>query len=116
SLAWIVMIVCVILFAGLALSRSRSRRAQGLATAPIGVTWLTIGITAAAGVALVLICNANRGNLAPLRGMPWVIPFVLLVIAVYSWMMARTRPGRYMYAVGANPEAARRAGINVKWI
>jgi ABC-type xylose transport system permease subunit len=116
SLAWIAMIVCVILFAALALARSRSRRSQGLTTAPIGVTWLTIGITAVAGVVLVLICNANRGNLAPLRGMPWVIPFVLLVIALYSWMMARTRTGRYIYAVGANPEAARRAGINVKWI
>ncbi len=30
--------------------------------------------------------------------------------------MSRTRTGRYIYAVGANPEAARRAGINVKWI
>jgi D-xylose transport system permease protein len=116
NLAWIVMIICVILFAALALSRSRSRRARGLTTPPIGVTWLTIGVTAVAGVALVLICNANRGNLAPLRGMPWVIPFVLLVLAFYSWLMARTRTGRYMYAVGANPEAARRAGINVKWI
>jgi D-xylose transport system permease protein len=64
----------------------------------------------------VLVCNANRGNLAPLRGMPWVIPFVLLVLTIYSWGMARTRTGRYIYAVGANPEAARRAGINVKWI
>ena len=27
--------------------------------------------------------------------------------------MARTRLGRYFYAIGANPEAARRAGINV---
>jgi D-xylose transport system permease protein len=31
-------------------------------------------------------------------------------------MLARTRLGRYMYAIGASPEAARRAGINVQRI
>jgi D-xylose transport system permease protein len=116
TLAWVVMIVCVGLFAALTLLRTRSRRSQGLTTPPIGVTLLMISVAGAGGIALVLICNANRGNLAPLRGMPWVIPFVLLVLTLYSWMMARTRTGRYIYAVGANPEAARRAGINVKWI
>ncbi len=116
GLAWIGMIVCVALFATLLLTKHRSRQRQGLTTPPIGVTFLTIGITAVVGIVLVIICNGNRGNLAPLRGMPWVIPFVLVVIAIYTWMMSRTRTGRYMYAVGANPEAARRAGINVKWI
>jgi D-xylose transport system permease protein len=116
GLAWVVLIVCVALFAAITIMRSRSRRAQGLTTPPIGVTILTIAMAAIAGIVLVLVCNANRGNLAPLRGMPWVIPFVLLVLTIYSWGMARTRTGRYIYAVGANPEAARRAGINVKWI
>jgi D-xylose transport system permease protein len=60
-----------------------------------------------------LICNANRGRLTPLRGMPWVIPFVILVLMLWTWLLSRTRLGRYIYAIGANPEAARRAGINV---
>jgi D-xylose transport system permease protein len=42
-----------------------------------------------------------------------VIPFVLIVILIYSFFLGRTRVGRYLYAIGANPEAARRAGINV---
>jgi D-xylose transport system permease protein len=116
TLAWAALVVCLALFAATTLARSRSRRAQGLTTPPTGVSLLTIGLAAVAGVVLVLICNANRGNLVVLRGMPWVIPFVLLVLTFYSWFMARTRTGRYIYAVGANPEAARRAGINVKWI
>jgi D-xylose transport system permease protein len=33
---------------------------------------------------------------------------------VYSIFLGRTRLGRYMYAIGGNPEAARRAGINVQ--
>ena len=117
GLAWIALVVCLALFTAFTLSRGRSRRAKGLTTAPIGVAILTIALTAAGGVALVLICNANRGHaVAPLRGMPWVIPFVLLVLLAYSWLLSRTRIGRYIYAVGANPEAARRAGINVKWV
>ena len=43
-----------------------------------------------------------------------MIPFVLLVLVVWTFMLQRTRLGRYIYAVGANPEAARRAGINVR--
>ncbi len=45
--------------------------------------------------------------------MPWVIPFVLVVLVAQSFLLARTRLGRYMYAIGASPEAARRAGIHV---
>jgi D-xylose transport system permease protein len=38
---------------------------------------------------------------------------VLVIILGYSWFLGRTRAGRYIFAIGANPEAARRAGINV---
>jgi D-xylose transport system permease protein len=64
-----------------------------------------------------LICSANRGlALSKINGVPYVIPVVLIVLLIFSWMMARTRPGRYIYAIGANPEAARRAGIKVNRI
>ena len=63
---------------------------------------------------LVYICNRNRGiAAAPVSGVPWVIPFVLVILVAHSFLLARTRLGRYMYAIGASPEAARRAGIHV---
>jgi D-xylose transport system permease protein len=65
------------------------------------------------GVVIVLICNGNRGLLVPIRGVPWIVPFVFLVILVYTFMMGKTKLGRYLYAIGNNPEAARRAGIKV---
>jgi D-xylose transport system permease protein len=116
ALSWIATIVCVLLFAGVSLYRSRSRKARGLHVQPLGVTLMTIGIVAIAGLALVLICNANRSHFATIEGIPWVIPYVLLIVVFYSWLLGRTRTGRYIYAVGNNPEAARRAGIKVKWI
>jgi D-xylose transport system permease protein len=118
TLGWIVLAVCLVAFAALLLNRSRTRRARGLHTQPLGVTALTIALVAAAGFALMWICNSNHGIIATssVRGMPWVIPFVLIIILFYSWLLTRTRTGRYIYAVGNNKEAARRAGIKVNWI
>jgi D-xylose transport system permease protein len=44
---------------------------------------------------------------------PSVLVIVLLLLVFWSFVAARTAFGRHIYAVGGNPEAARRAGINV---
>jgi len=41
---------------------------------------------------------------------------VLGVLFIWTFLLGRTRFGRYMYAVGGNAEAARRAGINLNRI
>ena len=75
---------------------------------------LKVALAAAGGVAIVIICTVNRGaGLFHLNGVPWVLLLVLLVIGAWSFLLGRTKLGRYIYAIGANPEAARRAGINV---
>jgi D-xylose transport system permease protein len=114
GISWIILVVVLAIFAALSLSRAARRRAQGLSAPPLSITLLTIAVTAIGGIALVYICSINRGLLTPLRGTPFVIPFVGLVLVAYSVLLGRTRLGRYMYAIGANPEAARRAGINVQ--
>jgi D-xylose transport system permease protein len=117
TLGWVVLIVALGAFAAITLLGVRRRRATGLTAPPTGVTLLTLGAAAVGGIALVLICNENRGNgLAFFGGTPWVVPFVALVLLFYTWMLTRTRLGRYIYAIGSNPEAARRAGISVNRI
>lgn len=53
----------------------------------------------------------DRGSVGPVP-----LPVILwLVLAVVAWfMLSRTKWGRMMYAIGANPEAARLAGVRVK--
>jgi D-xylose transport system permease protein len=69
---------------------------------------------AVVGVAVVLICNGNRGtSLVKVEGIPWVIPIVLVLLGALTLVLQRTRFGRYIYAIGGNPEAARRAGISL---
>jgi D-xylose transport system permease protein len=117
SAGWVVLAAAVAIFAAYSLIRSRQRRAQGLTTPPLGVTVLGVVLVALGGIALLIICSANRGlGLTTLNGVPWVILVVLVILLIHTWLLGRTRLGRYIYAIGANPEAARRAGINVNRI
>ena len=114
---WIVMVVIVAAAAASLLLRDRQRRAAGLVTPPLSVTVLKIVVMAVAGVVVVLIGNANRGvGLVSLRGVPWVVLIVLGVLVIYTVVLGRTRFGRYIYAIGGNAEAARRAGVNLNLI
>ncbi|MEY2407033.1 MAG: hypothetical protein QOG39_1949 [Acidimicrobiaceae bacterium] len=111
--SWIVMIAVVAVVGVRMWLRESRRRATGLAAPPASLTLLKIGATALAGVGLVLICNTNRGRLVPIRGVPWVVLIVLGVLAAWTFLLGRTKFGRYVYAIGGNAEAARRAGINL---
>lgn len=44
---------------------------------------------------------------------PWLIIIMVLVVAFAFFFLNYTKHGRYMYAVGGNPEAARLSGIPV---
>ena len=111
---WIVMIVAVALAGTLFVVRDTRRRASGLAAPPVSVTWLKVAGMAVAGVVVVLIGNTNRGRfLLVVRGVPWVVLVVLVVLVAWSFLLSRTRFGRYIYAIGGNAEASRRAGINL---
>jgi D-xylose transport system permease protein len=113
---WILLVVLVALYGMGEVFRASRRRARGLTAPPLSITLLTVAAVAVAGVVLVYVCNLNRGSLSPVEGVPWVIPFVLVVLVAQSFLLARTRLGRYIYAIGASPEAARRAGIHVSRI
>ncbi len=111
---WVVLAV-VVLAAGATLwLRAAARRRQGLVAPPASVTAIRIALVALVGVAVVLICNGNRGtSLVKVEGIPWVIPIVLVLLGALTLLLQRTRFGRYVYAIGGNPEAARRAGIGL---
>lgn len=117
TLGWIALVVVLAIYALVSISGATRRRRRGLSAPPLAVVLLKVGLAAVAGVVVVYICNLNRGTaLVSLSGVPWVVLLVLLVIGAWSFLLARTRTGRYIYAIGANPEAARRAGINVPWV
>jgi D-xylose transport system permease protein len=111
--SWILMAVLLAAAAaGLGLRDTRKRR-QGLETAPLSLTVLKIVLIAVAGAGLVAICNVNRAHSGTIEGVPYIIPIVLVVLGLATVLLQRTRFGRYVYAIGGNAEAARRAGVGV---
>jgi D-xylose transport system permease protein len=111
---WIVMIAFCVSFASFFWRRDQHRRRNQLSAPPVGLTAAKIAAAAMVGVVVVLLCNANRGRPGlPLVGMPWVVPILLALVMGYAFLLGRTRFGLYIYAVGGDAEAARRAGINL---
>jgi D-xylose transport system permease protein len=114
-LSWILSAVLVGAFAyGLL----RKQMSSG-GTIPLGLVIAKIVTAAffAFGLAALLAKNRNFAT-APkaLKGIPWCVPLVLLLVALLTFILNRTAYGRHLYAVGGNAEAARRAGINVQRI
>ncbi|HYA67802.1 MAG TPA: hypothetical protein VED63_03625, partial [Acidimicrobiales bacterium] len=110
---WIIMAVIVGLLGLNLYFRDSRRRRSGLVAPPVSLTFIKIGLMAAAGIAVVAVCNVNRAHIGTLEGVPFAIFIVLAVLGAWTLLLQRTRYGRYIYAMGGNQEAARRAGINV---
>jgi D-xylose transport system permease protein len=111
---WVVMAAGVVLGGVFLWLRDSRRRSSNLAAPPASITLLKVAVMAVAGVAVVLVGNTNRGRgFTVLRGVPWVVLVVLVVLVAWSVLLSRTRFGRYIYAIGGNAEAARRAGISL---
>jgi len=112
---WIVLAVALVLFGVVSVTRDRRRRAGGLVAPPLALTLAKVAFVAVGGIALVAICGINRAVFTgtTVRGIPWVVPIVIAIVVMWTVLLNRTRFGRYIYAIGGNREAARRAGINV---
>jgi D-xylose transport system permease protein len=110
GLSWVIGIVGVLVFG--AVQVRRTLRANG----SMAVTAVKVGFAAMLVFVTVSILNRNRAfenAIEEQRGMPYVIPLVLFIVLVLTFVLNRTRYGRHLMAVGGNAEAARRAGINV---
>jgi D-xylose transport system permease protein len=117
--SWIFFLVASVVYVLMGLSSIYSRRKAGLKSELIKL-WVikTVGLLGITGVA-VFALNLERSNnpdLVSLKGIPYVVPVILLLLVIGTFVLGRTAFGRHIYAVGGNAEAARRAGINVKQI
>lgn len=90
------------------------RSRNGLANRPISLMYTKLAIIAALGAGLVAMLNLNRStSMKEISGVPIVVPIAITVLFLGTLLLDRTLFGRHLYAVGGNPEAARRAGIKV---
>ncbi len=55
----------------------------------------------------------NNFTQTTIAGFQIVVLYLILAAVVLWWLMAHTPAGRYLYAIGGNPEAARLSGVRV---
>jgi len=112
-ISWILLVVLVAAGGTGMWMQDVRRRRNGLEKAPRSLTAMKIVLMAVAGTVIVAICNVNRAHSGTIEGVPYIIVIVLVVLVAWTVLLQRTRFGRYVYAIGGNPEAARRAGVSL---
>lgn len=101
SVALVAIMAAYIIFR---LFRSR-RQMQDSAPAPLSLLLLIAFAAVMAGVMAWAFYSW--------RGMPYPVILMAAVVLLSDWISRDTTFGRYIYAIGGNPEAARRSGIPV---
>jgi D-xylose transport system permease protein len=103
---WVLWGFTMVAFVVTRVSQRRALQKQNLSVGPVSILALQlVGLIIATGFA---VWYAYQD-----RGVPVVAVIVFILLFFWTFIASRTRFGRYIYAVGGNPEAARRAGINV---
>jgi len=113
---WLLALVVVGGYALLTLMRRRGRAAAGLATEAFTVWLAKTGLLAVVILAVTYFLNEERSRrpeITSIKGIPYVLPLILVLFVGLTFLLTRTNFGRHVYAVGGNAEAARRAGISV---
>jgi D-xylose transport system permease protein len=113
-MGWGFLIAALVIMTALNFYDRAVRSRNGLANRPISLMYTKLVIVGTLGAALVAMLNLNRGtSMKEISGVPIVVPIAITVLFLGTLLLDRTLFGRHLYAVGGNPEAARRAGIKV---
>ncbi|PYQ61701.1 MAG: sugar ABC transporter permease [Acidobacteria bacterium] len=98
-------VVAIVAVFWLAISRQRARRRYGLAVSGTAMTVARIVIPSVLIALFIYLMNVQGGVPLPV--------IILLAVAIGgSFLTQNTTFGRYLYAIGSNPDAARLSGIN----
>lgn len=113
--SWLLAAVAVVSVVGLALHGRRNQTRHGFSPRPAWADGLRVAAASGAIVAFVAVMNAHTQPRSPVaRGIP--IPVLIWIGSglATALVFRSTRFGRYVAAIGGNPQAAARAGIDVR--
>jgi D-xylose transport system permease protein len=130
--SWIVGAVACVGIIWLLISARRQRMRFGFPLRPIWAETLIGTVSCLAVLGLVWLFNSYKwpqalaeryaaatGITIPADGLPAGIPWPVIVLIAVTLIMTfvatRRRYGRYVFAIGGNPEASELAGINTRW-
>lgn len=99
------------------LQRRRSMHSHGLAPRPLLFDFMITGFFIVVILLFVgVMCSYQIQSKEEPQGIPNPVLIWAVVVAFISFIVNRTSFGRYIYAIGGNPEAANLVGIPVRWV
>ncbi|WP_225993887.1 sugar ABC transporter permease [Actinomadura rudentiformis] len=105
-LSWLAVVAVTATALGSSLLDRRARTRADLPVRPIARLVVRAALLAAVLAAVVAVLNGDRG-------VPLTLVIFGALVVLLDLALRHTLPGRWIYAVGGNAEAARRAGISV---
>lgn len=114
---WVMLLVILLVSVGTSFWDRARRTRAGVPNRAISLVFIKLAVIAVLGGVVIFILNQDRGqSVIPVQGVPIVVPIVLVILWIGTFVLDRTKFGRYLYAIGGNAEAARRSGVKVRWI
>ncbi len=110
---WMLAAVAIAFVVFMAVKRARSVKTYGLGEANYAGELLKAILPVGAIVAFVWVMNSYENN-GVYVGVPTPVLILLAVALFGAFLTTSTTFGRYLYAIGGNPDAARLSGINNK--
>jgi D-xylose transport system permease protein len=113
--SWVLAAIVALVLFGRMLQKRRARQRYDM---PIEALWLDVLITAVPVAVVIAFAWVMNNYQISSKSEPQGIPIPVLIWAavaiVLSFIVHRTRFGRYVFAMGGNPDAAALVGIPVK--
>ncbi len=114
ALGWIIAAVAVGAIIWMATSRNRARRRHGLSSFGPGTTIARILIPSAIIIGFIYMMNAYTLASGQSAGIPVPVIIFIAIALAGVFLTQLTTFGRYLFAIGGNPDAARLSGINLR--
>jgi D-xylose transport system permease protein len=114
---WAMLAVMIAVSAATAAWDRARRTRAGVPNRAISLVWIKLAVILVIGGIVVFVLNQDRGQgVRAVQGVPVIVPIVLVILWLGTFVLDRTKFGRYIYAIGGNAEAARRSGVKVRWV
>lgn len=133
--SWIAAVVACVAIVAAILNSRHQRRRFGFPLRPVWAEYFLVALGCLIVIGFVAVVNSYpwpiniARNYADANGITWpegglfiahgiAVPVLmaLAVGAVMTFIATRLRFGRYVFAIGGNPEAAELAGIKTRWV
>ncbi|MBA2733023.1 MAG: sugar ABC transporter permease [Acidobacteria bacterium] len=110
----IIAAVAVAFIVWMTLRRNRARVRHGQPAASLLSTVVRIALSGAVVVGFIMVMNAYELAPGVYAGLPISVLIFLAVALLGAFLTQNTTFGRYLFAIGGNPDAARLSGISIR--